>query len=191
MAENLMPRQKGPRTRTGQAGFSMIEMLMTAFVLGVGLLGLCMLQTFSLRGARGSRSLVTAVHVGEGILDEVEMEGRLSWLNITNNHLAAPVSLNAQFKYIPLAIGGQYQLPAASAPGETFNILGQPISAVPAPALTAPIFTAITQHVDDKGNAAVGQVSDYQVTVTFYDGTNASQAPVQRRVVLTRRIVHG
>ena len=51
------------RTRSGQAGFSMIEMLMTAFVLAIGLLGLCMLQAMSLRASRGSRSLETAVQV--------------------------------------------------------------------------------------------------------------------------------
>jgi prepilin-type N-terminal cleavage/methylation domain-containing protein len=188
MAEDLMATRNRPRARAAQAGFSMVEMLMTAFVLAIGLLGLCLLQTMSLRGSRGSRSLMTAVHVAEGVMDEVEMEGRLSWLNITDNPSAAPASLYANFKYIPLAVGATYNSPN----GEQYNIMGESLTSSPAPTLTTPFFTAYTVHVDDVGNGGgKGQVSDYSVTVKFTDSPSASSTGGQRQVVMTRRIIHG
>lgn len=62
--------------RSGQAGFSMVELLMTAFILAVGLLGLAMLQAMSMRSSTGSKSLNTAVMVGEGVLESIQAEGR-------------------------------------------------------------------------------------------------------------------
>ena len=65
------------RTRTGrppQGGFSMVEMLMTAFVMAIGILGLAMLQAMSLKASRGTRSMTTAIQVGEGVMDRIEQE---------------------------------------------------------------------------------------------------------------------
>ena len=177
-----------------QAGFSMIEMLMTAFILAIGLLGLCMLQTMSLRGSRGSRSLTTAVHVATAVLDQVDMQGRISWLNViadgtgalknqTNANLG-PAYLN----YILLGAGNDN-----SAKPQTFNIQGNPVDAnSPDPTMSNPFFTAVTKYLDDVGNAGgTGQVSDFSVTVTFTDNVNANNQPKPRTVVLTRRITHG
>ena len=47
----------------------MIEMLMTAFILAVGILGLTMLLVMSLKGSRGGRSLTTAVLVGDNVME--------------------------------------------------------------------------------------------------------------------------
>ena len=173
-----------PRTAS-QAGFSMIEMLMTAFVLAVGLLGLCMLQTLSLRASRGSRSLNTAVQVASGVMDRVEMEGRLSWLNLTDNPVAAPSIANLpNLLYIPLALGASLN--------QSFNLQGGIPTASPDPTISTPFFTVVTKHVNNVGtNAGVGQISDYSVTVTFSDTLNATAGPVTRQVVLTRRIIHG
>ena len=181
-----MPSPKPPGARGGQEGFSMIEMLMTAFVLAIGLLGLCMLQAMSLRAGRGSRSLATAAQVAQGVMDQVEMEGRLSWLNLTdNNNGSATISNLPNLLYLPLAVGGQLT--------QTYNLWGNaPISTSTDPTLSTPFFTAVTQHVADVGTTAgTGQISDYMVTVTFADTVNGSKVAVKRSVVLTRRIIHG
>jgi len=181
-----MTNRKHPDPLAGQSGFSMVEMLMTAFVLAIGLLGLCMLQTLSLRAGRGSRSLTTAVHVGNAVLDQVEMEGRLSWLNLNETNLTGQSNANLNLVYIPLA-------PGASAPAQYFNAQGNLVDPTSAdPTVKNNFFTVVTQHVDDVGNVAgIGQVSDFTVVVQFADTVNASNAPVQRSVVLTRRITHG
>lgn len=186
MEEDLMGITRGRVLRSPQAGFSMIEMLMTTFILAIGLLGLCMLQTMALRGGRGSRSLTTAVHVATAALDQVEMEGRLSWLNITDSPLSGQTNSSLNLIFIPLLHG-------TSSNAIYFNLQGNPTDINSTdPTINDKFFTVIIKHVDDVGNGAgVGQVSDYTATVTFSDTVNASQSPVTRTVVLTRRITHG
>jgi prepilin-type N-terminal cleavage/methylation domain-containing protein len=62
--------------RPRQAGFSMIEFLITAFILAIGILGLTMLQVMAMRASTGSRALNTAVVVGEGVIESIQAEGR-------------------------------------------------------------------------------------------------------------------
>ena len=71
--------------RTRQSGFSMIEFLVTAFILAIGLLGLTMLQAMALRASTGSRNLNAAVMVGEGVLESIQMEGRQRMLFLKYN----------------------------------------------------------------------------------------------------------
>lgn len=73
-----------------QRGFSLVEMLLTAFILAVGIMGLTLLQVMAMKGARGGSSLSTAIQVGEDVLDRIELEGRLSWLNISGTQLTTP-----------------------------------------------------------------------------------------------------
>ena len=186
MAEDLMCDRTRPRACSSQAGFSMIEMLMTAFILAIGLLGLCMLQTMSLRASRGSTSLTTAVHVADAVMDQVELEGRISWLNLTGS--SGAVAALPNLVYIPLTAGGA---PLA----QTFNVDGTVTNlAVGNPVVSSALFKVNTYRVDDLGpvNATAGQVSDYMVKVQFADNENgAGTATVNRTVMVTRRILHG
>ncbi len=174
------------RTRTvpssRQAGFSMVEMLMAAFILAIGILGLTMLQTMSMRASRGSRSLSTAVQVAEAMLDQVEMEGRLTWLNATTTIFAAPPAPPPLVYFNPMR-------PVV----RTFTINGRPPDpAATDPADINPFFTATLGAPVFVSSGVNGQsVHDFTVTVTFNDTVQAgSTAVVQRSVVLTRRIVH-
>ncbi len=162
-------------SRTGQAGFSMVEMLMTAFILAIGLLGLTMLQTMSLRVSRGSRTLSSAILVADRIMDQVEMEGRLSWLDVTNPQ-GAPSSLNR--KYIHVCTG-------TVSVDDSFDINGEPPTAA-SPA----VFFAKTLAPQETGSTT-GTVTDFQVRVTFTESVGANNAPIQRNVQITRRILHG
>jgi prepilin-type N-terminal cleavage/methylation domain-containing protein len=174
--------------RGGQAGFSMVEMLMTSLILAVGLLGLCMLQTMSLRAGRGSTSLNTAVKVGEGVMDIVETQGRLSWLNITSTGgqgLAVPTS--TQNYIINLKVGSGLTTPL------TYNVHGNPTDATSAdPTISGTIFTVNVIHLDEIGVAAgTGFLGDWQVVVTFADTITGTGVANTRTVTLVRRIAHG
>jgi prepilin-type N-terminal cleavage/methylation domain-containing protein len=59
-----------------QAGFSLVELLMASFILAIGILGLTMLQLMAMRSNAGSRSMTTAVMIGEGVLESIQAEGR-------------------------------------------------------------------------------------------------------------------
>lgn len=171
----------------GQVGFSMVEMLMTAFVMAIGILGLTMLQVLALKGSRGGRSLSTAVAVGEHVMDNVEMEGRLSWLNVTDPKSGNPLLSDLpNLKYVTLANG-------ASRP-DAFNSLGgEPNSASLNPAEQT-TFYRVTTTRNDLAPAAAGTsyaLSDFSVRVEFTDQVNQASQPITRMVILNRRISHG
>ena len=186
----LTIKYKARAAQNAQAGFSMIEMLMTAFILAIGILGLSMLQVMSLKASRGSRSLTTAVGVGEKVMDQVEMEGRLSWLNITDSQYTVPVAVPT--RYVNLATSA----PPAGGLQQVFNIKGQIPFASTDPADSNPYFTVKTYRLPKSGNGdangATGQMDDFIVQVVFSDifDTNTN-APILRTVTLTRRILHG
>ncbi len=177
-----MDARRRAATRRSQQGFSMVELLLTAFILAVGIMGLSMLQILSLKASRGGRSLSTAVLVADKVMDQVEMEGRLTWLNITASQYSTPAILTT--KYVN----------SAAAVVDTFTIKGKPLDAVATdPVDNTAFFTVTTQRVNAAVGAAVtGAMHDYNVTVTFSDATDATtNLPVTRTVRLTRRILHG
>ena len=184
-----MHSRKGKISRATQAGFSMVEMLITAFVLAVGILGLTMLQTMSLKASRGSRSLSSAILVAEQVMDQVEMEGRLSWLNLTATNRSAP-SLATDLPNLRYLTATTI---AATGLVETFNSRGGavlPAATGTDPVDSTPFFTVTTTRVVAAA-AATGRISDVSVQVQFVDTVDRTNATIQRTLSLTRRIVHG
>ncbi|HJV48092.1 MAG TPA: prepilin-type N-terminal cleavage/methylation domain-containing protein [Geothrix sp.] len=165
----------------GQRGFSMVEMLMTAFILAVGIMGLTLLQVMSLKGGRGAKSLTTGVQVGEMIMDQIEMEGRLSWLNITASQYTAPAALTG-LHYI--GKGNQTGLP--------FTIKGQvPVANAPDPVDAATYYQVAVSEANVSA-AGSGKMGDFTVDVLFSDQVNQTTGvAIPRHVVITRRILHG
>lgn len=66
-------RHSGP-----QAGFSMVEMLLVAFIVAIGLLGLGALQIVSTAQSTSSRERGTANLIGHSTLDRIQAEGAIS-----------------------------------------------------------------------------------------------------------------
>ncbi|WP_005033751.1 prepilin-type N-terminal cleavage/methylation domain-containing protein [Holophaga foetida] len=58
------------------SGFSMVELLMAAFIMAIGILGLTALQVVSLRQASQGRERSTASHVASSILQRAQVEGQ-------------------------------------------------------------------------------------------------------------------
>ena len=170
--------------RNAQSGFSLIEMLMTAFILAIGILGLSMLQVMSLKASRGSRSLTTAVGVGEKVMDQVEMEGRLSWLNITDSQYSSPTAVPTQ--YVTLAAS----TPPAGGLKQYFNINGATTTGAADPTT---YYTVTTFRLPTAvGGGATGNMDDFVVQVVFADIVNPNtNTPITRTATLTRRILHG
>lgn len=61
-----------------RAGFSIIEFLLAAMILGVGLLGLAALTVMSVKGFGGSRTRNAASDLAGSVLDRLALDGRLS-----------------------------------------------------------------------------------------------------------------
>lgn len=62
-----------------QSGFSLVELLVTALIFGIGLLGLASLQVSTIRSNAGGRNRVTAAFLAEGCLSAIQAEGSLTW----------------------------------------------------------------------------------------------------------------
>jgi len=67
------------RRHDRQRGFSLAELMITALIFGVGLLGLAALQVSTLRNNAGGRNRITAAGLAEGCLSAIQGEGSLSW----------------------------------------------------------------------------------------------------------------
>ena len=178
----MRAQDRSPSSRR-QAGFSMLELLMAAFILAVGILGLSMLQLMSMRSSRGSRSVNTAVQVAEQVLDMIESEGRVSYLNTSDTEWDPPPALPPM----------QYVNQAAPVV-RTYTIRGRaPNPSATDPADVLPFFTATITRSAAVATGATQSIHDFTVQVTFDDTVQAgaTATTVQREVVLRRRIVHG
>lgn len=175
-----MSVRESRQTRTKQSGFSMVEMLMTAFILAIGILGITMLQVMSMRAAGGSRNLGIAVQLAEQVMDEVELEGRTTYLNANNTNYTTPGSL----------VGMQYINQTAK--NEYFKLDATSGQAVAASASDALFTVTMSQEVAATVNGQSTGLSDVQVQVTFFDVVNPSTHKlIPRTVTIARRILHG
>lgn len=75
-----------------QQGFSLIELLMTAFILGIGLLGLAALQTMGIRAFGASRQRDAAAYMASNLLDHFQAQGRIV-LALRESGQAIPTTL--------------------------------------------------------------------------------------------------
>jgi type II secretory pathway pseudopilin PulG len=164
----------------------LVEMLVAAAILAVGLLGLAMLQAMSLKASKGSANAVAAALLAGQIMDRAELEGRLSWLNLTASNRTSP-SLDDLYgfnlKYITIKSGERLE--------EAFDVNGGPVD----PDASAPVFFKTTTRREPVPAAgapgSVGRMSDMSVRVEFSDGIGRDNKAATRVVSLTRRIVHG
>ena len=165
----MVPRARFRSVLPGPCGFSMIEMLLAAVIMGVGILGLSTLMAMSLKANTSSRSLTTAVQLAERTLDEAEFEGRNSLISAravpavapvfpANNYFAAPVNRNYDAKGVVTTAADFY-----FAVGTVPTVVQVPVT-------------------------ALGGLADIRVAVLWTEGVNASNQPLQRQVVITRRV---
>lgn len=158
-----------------QYGFSMVEMLMAAFILAIGILGLTALQTMSLKSSTSSKGLTTGVLVAERVLDEIESNARNTLLY---RRSFPPVTLPANL------------VDFLARPVTTYNFAGRP--SVGDPIDPNPYFTVTTSMNPATGNGIVapvtglGGIAFMQVDVAW---TEAPGTPA-RHVILSRRVAY-
>lgn len=154
-----------------QGGFSMIELLIAAVILAVGILGLTSLQVMAVKTNTGTRALNTAVDIGNQILDNAATESRLSW----NNLLAASPQT------LPSAV---YLNPTTGARTEFYDQSGLLLgNGTTAP--TGTVFTVVTTSTAGiaMGSTDGGRTTTVQVVVRFND------TPTHQRTVTLSRSV--
>lgn len=162
-----------------QAGFSMVEFLMVALIMAVGLLGVASMQLISIKASSGSSNLTTAAQIADRIMDQVEEEARLTWLSKTASSVvtttAPPNLFYLANTTLPFTLDAQL-----------FDLSGTPL---PTTATTGPFSAVVKAAAVTSSGATIGGMMDVTVTVTFQvEGQGSNTVP--RSLVLTRRITH-
>lgn len=164
-------------------GFSMIEFLMTAVILGVGLLGLAALTTTAMRSYGGSRTRDTAMSLSGSVLDRLALDGRLS-AQVRGSGGTVPASA-----LVANATDGAvnaYADPATT--WTTFDLQGQPSQ-------TAPIFNISWVRRATKGitpaTSSQSAASEVVVNVQWNEEIKSSSGTTttQPRYVSTSRFI--
>lgn len=107
-------------------GFSLIEFLMTAVILGIGLLGLAALTTTAMRSYGGSRTRDTAIALSGSVLDQLALDGRISAQMRSSGGTVPATALVANAAD---GAANAYADPATT--WTTFDLQGQPSQAAP------------------------------------------------------------
>nr|WP_306589860.1 hypothetical protein [Geothrix sp. 21YS21S-4] len=164
----------------------MLEFLMAAFILAIGLLGLATLQIMALRTTTSSRGMSTAVLVSEGVMERINAEARQSYLGMVFN--GAPSWTPRYIGKAPV-VGGI--LPTAAAPAaaivDYYDFAGAPL-----PSATGAYFT-VSSWVDTQViSGTVGATDRYLVRVEFTESPDPSNPAklVKHSVNLVRSVVH-
>lgn len=72
------------REESGQAGFSLIELLVAVVILAVGLLGLAELQVTAIRANSQSETMLAAATIAQGVIEEIASMSRNDPMFSTN-----------------------------------------------------------------------------------------------------------
>lgn len=163
--------------RRREAGFSLVELLVAAFIMAVGLLGLAALETVALKSNTRSRGYNTGVLVASQVLDSAEAQARQS-LQVQTNGGTVTYGID-YFANAPVV--------------ERFTFKG----ARPDPAAVNAVdrnayFTATTTSAN-AGNysGATGRLAVVTTVVTFQEALSQGSALVTRTITLSRNINHG
>lgn len=118
-------------TLSRRSGFSMVELLLVAFILAIGLLGLTALQTMTIKGSSSNRTVNTAALISQGVLDQMEALGKARTYYLANavNGVSMPTTFNALPYFANDTTSGTIG---------GFNIMGQQVSDSSLQALTSP-----------------------------------------------------
>lgn len=91
--KSRIPRRAAPRSSSRVRGLSLIEVLVAVLVLGLGLLGLAMLQATNLRLAQSANQRTIATNLSSDLLDDIR-SNRLLAAQYTGTYNASSVAAN-------------------------------------------------------------------------------------------------
>lgn len=162
----------------------MVEFLMTAFILAIGLLGLATLQIMAVRATTSSRGISTAILVSEGVMERINAEARQSYLGMVFS--GAPTWTPRYVTKAPVVgnVKSTDAVPGAAIV-EYYDFAGDPL-----PSAVGAYFTT-SSWVDDQ-TIGVGTTERYVVRVEFNEATDPANAAkfIKRSINLIRTVVH-
>ncbi len=173
--------------RGPEAGFTMIEFLLAAFIMAIGLLGLTALQILALKSTTTSRGLSTSVLVSEGVMERINTEARQSYLGMIFS--AAPAANTTRYigKAPIVSVKPTDPVPT-SAIKDYFDFVGTPLPTA------AGAYYTVSTWVDSQvsGNGSSGNTDTFMVRVEFNESPDPAHPGsfVKHSINLTRTVVH-
>jgi type IV pilus modification protein PilV len=181
---------RSPRIHLQQSerGFSIVELLMAAFILGIALLGLAALMTVSIAQGGSSRKRGTATLLAHSMLDRIQAEGALSsaeryasstgTVTTTNWYFIDPVGFTAHTSTASEGTTNGYG---------TYDVLGNFV------ATSSPnkVFTVTWQRLaGDSANFALNAAQQYYiVNVTWQEADpKAPATPLNKTISVSRYV---
>lgn len=164
--------------RRGESGFSLVELLVAAFIMAVGLLGLAALETVALKSNTRARGYNTAVLVASQVLDAAEAQSRQTLQTQTYGGTVS-YPANDYFGLAPVV--------------EQFTYRGAHLDANATDPVNKTAFFSATTSSANAGNyaGAAGRLVVVTTVVTFREALTNGGPLVTRTVTLTRNINHG
>lgn len=167
------------RPRRSEAGLSLVEFLVAAFILAIGLLGLALLQAFSLRVTAQEVGNNRAALIAEGLLDEIQAKARTRNLQAQVESQVDPAA--AGDPVAPLFTGGAsvcyYSAEGARLGGES----------------GAYYRVALRRTALSEAAMPLPGLSRFEVEVTYTAdvvGAQGATKPITRTVLLSRKVSH-
>lgn len=153
----------------------MVELLMSAAILSVGVLGLAMLQVMVIRTNAGSRSSTTAIKVGQWVADQIQNEGRNRLLYARNGQTPGASTFFSSNTAIPMYFDFDGKKQSVSTPNaSTFFTVT---------ITSSDLCTAVT---------SVGAVKQFRIDVVFVDSVDPANASktINRTFTFTRQVAY-
>lgn len=172
--------------RRGDGGFSMVEFLVAAFILAIGLLGLMTLQVASVAQAGAGRGRTTAVYIADLILQRAQLEGQHYYLAKSSN---VTPTLTAVFTATPgtalanATFGGFNVEGVQVTNGAGANLTGL-ATLVPDANKRTPVYTASWARRAYPGTApaTTAQSQEFVVNVSWVEATQTKYLSMSRNI---------
>ncbi len=167
--KNSFHRGLRPSSQTGkQAGFSLVEMLLAAFIMAIGLLGLATLQMMAIRTAGVGARMTDSVLLAERVVEAASMEATQSYLAAK----AGTTVANARL-YLPGTPVQYYK-------GDlTQGVAGDPNN----------VYT-VRINVSNIVVATQGGIDQIDVAVSFVEAVSGATT-TNRTIQVSRQVTHG
>lgn len=168
------------RRSSRQSGFSLAELLVTALIFGIGLLGLAALQVSTMRSNAGGRNRVTAAALAEGCLSAAQAEGSLSW-----SYAAGVMGPTAAYAGARPYTGG-----TASGTFGTFNVDGLPVVATDPTKIFDVRWIRLSTTATPSAAITGMNMNEFVVTVTWQDqAVGADGTPFPQSTMSLSRLI--
>jgi hypothetical protein len=164
-----------------------VELLIAAFIMAIGILGLMSLMTFSVGQSTRSRGRVTATYVAEWVLQRAQMEGQQVYfaknVKMAGGNIPPLFTANPGLG-VPLTNYGGFNVDGVQVTNSMGAVLPGIATQIPDPMRRIPIFQASWSRRAYLGDSPVtaAQCQEFIVNITWTEENQPRALSVSRMI---------